>query len=154
MKWVLSIAILFSFYACTNSETKTTENKSFTYIHTAQLNKKDLYNKIMVWMAKTYNSAKDVIQLQNPESGQIIGKGVTSFLNIVVEIPCEYTISIDIKDKKYRVIFEQFTALWGEHHNMPQPVDTDMYLEQLEKKMKYLSDNLDSFINENKKDDF
>lgn len=36
--------------------------------------KTELYGKALAWVAKTFNSAKAVIQIQDPASGQIVCK--------------------------------------------------------------------------------
>lgn len=74
----------------------------------------DLYVKANEWMAKTFVSAKEVIQMQDKEAGKLIGKGIieTPVLNaygtnIGVDY-VHYTISIDVKEGRYRCILSDF----------------------------------------------
>lgn len=67
----------------------------------------DLYRKAKVWFAKVFHSSKDVIQLDDQETGQIIGKGNFTYpikiLLSAAEWRCSFTIQIDLKDNKSRV---------------------------------------------------
>jgi len=130
------------------------EERNQTYIFEIEMNKSQLFDKIIEWMARTYNSSKDVIQMQDKNNGKIIGKGVTSFLNIYVEIPCEYTVTIDVRDNKYRIIFENFIGLWGQFRNNPQPVTDKGSLDQLKIKTKAIADSSYSYITKKSNDDF
>lgn len=76
------------------------------------LAKQDLYKKALTWVARTYNSANDVVQLKDPEAGQIICKGLGS---VMVDVfygngYFAYTMILDIKDNKIRVRFENILS--------------------------------------------
>lgn len=70
--------------------------------------KETLFNRATEWVAIKYVSGKDVIQEKNPETGRIIGRGVTT---IVVDSgglmdaydQYSYSIIIDVKDNKARI---------------------------------------------------
>lgn len=72
--------------------------------------KGELFDKSNEWVARTFNSANDVIQLSNPSTGQIIGRGITftdgSGVDLGFKRPFKYTMVIDIKAEKMRVGFE------------------------------------------------
>ena len=77
------------------------------HIDTVNGSKSDLYVKANQWLAKTFNSAKAVIQIQDKEAGKIIGKGAVITMAGVfnnVEYVTRYTIFIDVKDNKYRIV--------------------------------------------------
>ncbi|MBL7681873.1 MAG: DUF4468 domain-containing protein [Flavipsychrobacter sp.] len=94
----------------------------FTLVDSIPQTKNQLYVKANSWMAKTLNSAKEVIQMQDKEAGKLIGKAV-----IQVNGPINgfgqplgydyvyYTISIDVKDGKYRCVLSDFYHEGGTH---------------------------------------
>ena len=65
-----------------------------------------LYSKANEWFALTFNSAKDVIQLQDPVEKKIIGKGVKQFSYSVgkyaVSMNMHFTLMVQFKDGKYK----------------------------------------------------
>lgn len=98
------------------------ENKSVTYIgELKNKNKSLLFSAANNWVAKNYVSAKDVVQLNEIESGTIIVRGINtiSFKNYYQALTPEikmtdtitytkfnHTLEINTKDDKIRIIFK------------------------------------------------
>lgn len=83
----------------------------FTLIDSVKGTKDELYVKAHSWMAKTFNSANAVIQMQDKEAGKLIGKALFSDIKGQNGLCCEiinYTVTIDVKEGRYRVIFSDF----------------------------------------------
>lgn len=75
------------------------------------LQKQELYDRSMRWLAKTFVDSKEVIRIANKETGNIVGKGIfdvvtSGFWGGTTRI--QVIIDITVKDKKYRVQFYQF----------------------------------------------
>ena len=64
----------------------------------------ELYIRATEWFAKRFNSANDVIQMQDKEAGKIIGKGAFRIKKglYVVGSQVHYTISIFAKEGRYK----------------------------------------------------
>jgi hypothetical protein len=62
----------------------------------------DLYQNAKRWFVTTYKSAKDVIQLDDKETGEIIGKGVFKIDYFQRKPSIYHTISIKVKDGRYK----------------------------------------------------
>lgn len=69
-----------------------------------------LYSSAREWFADTFNSANDVLQMDDPVAGKLIGKG---FFNIVVTaktgfgstpiiLPVTFTMKVFVKDSVYK----------------------------------------------------
>ena len=64
-----------------------------------------IYIRANEWFAKTFNSAQDVIQMQDKEAGRIIGKGSISVTLMKYQQGFfEFTISFYAKDGRYKYI--------------------------------------------------
>jgi len=134
MKKLLIVIILFS--ACyapkpttTKKEVKKFSPVVFKVIDSVKGNQNQLYIKAYQWMANTFNSAKEVIQMQDKEAGKLIGKGImktpTAKDGLGSKIGDDivyYTISIDVKDGKYRCVLSDFiheggtgVSVWAGH---------------------------------------
>jgi hypothetical protein len=80
--------------------------------------KAEIYASINKWVSINYNSAKNVVQMNDLESGTIIIKGINevNYNNLMVEILSkvqEYSknnfnhlIEINIKDNKFRIVYK------------------------------------------------
>ena len=76
------------------------------------MSKNDLYYKAKEWFARTFNSANDVVQMENIESGKIIGKGISdiivNFLGSKTKEMLHYTLILSVKDGRYRLKLTNF----------------------------------------------
>lgn len=76
--------------------------------------KDELYTRAREWFAKTFKSSKDVIQMDDRIAGKIIGKGsgngLTGNILLITSFWLNYTVSITIKDGRYRYEITDFTT--------------------------------------------
>jgi len=119
----LSVLLLFLACNCFSQEIQKlpidTVTKNITYqevVYVDGINKNQLYTRAKEWFVKTFVSAKEVIQLDDKEVGKIIGKGSSNtsytYLGVFVSVNIDYTISITLKDNKYRYEITSFKANW------------------------------------------
>lgn len=60
---------------------------------------KDLYAKARLWFADTYKDSKEVLELDDPTSGVLVGTGWSTFFYTV---QLHITTKIEVKDGRYR----------------------------------------------------
>ncbi|MBF9141932.1 DUF4468 domain-containing protein [Hymenobacter properus] len=71
--------------------------------------KDELYARALEWMAKTYQSANDVVQLKDKAAGEIIAKGGIPFF--FKHQPCGYVVhtqTLFVKDGRYKFVMTDF----------------------------------------------
>lgn len=73
----------------------------------------ELYNRAKRWFVDTYKSGKDVIQLDDKENGEIIGKGFFEEMWMVTfyggqNVNVWQTIKVQMKDGRYRYEITDF----------------------------------------------
>jgi len=73
------------------------------------ISKNTLYLRAKQWFVKTYKSAKDVIQLDDKENGEITGKGNFQISYYTRDSYINHTVSIYVKEGRYKYIITQFT---------------------------------------------
>ena len=87
-----------------------------TYTDVIQLqgvSKDEMYKRAKHWFVDTFNSGKDVIQLDDKENGEVIGKGCFKALWLInfyssQSVNVWKTIIIQIKDNRYRYEITDF----------------------------------------------
>ena len=77
------------------------------------LSKDEIYNRVKHWFINTYNSSKDVIQLDDKENGEIIGKGCFRALWMIrfysaQSVNVWKTIKIQIKNDRLKYEITDF----------------------------------------------
>jgi hypothetical protein len=79
--------------------------------------KDQLYNRAKIFFVKNYKSANDVIQLDDKETGQIVGKGIikvihnTELIGGPFEAKFSHTLSVTVKDGRYKYEFTNLVEL-------------------------------------------
>jgi len=97
------------------------EEKTITGTYQADgKSKSEIFSAINKWIALNYNSAKNVVQLNDKESGTIIVKGINEavYKNVMKEmypknkymqeyntVEFNHTIEINVKENRYRIIY-------------------------------------------------
>ncbi|WP_198175033.1 DUF4468 domain-containing protein [Spirosoma arboris] len=74
--------------------------------------KDELYKRGRKWFVKTYNSANQVLQVNDPSTGELTGKGifpiVESYIGTAHTYPVRHLLAVDIKEGKYRIVLTDF----------------------------------------------
>jgi Domain of unknown function (DUF4468) with TBP-like fold len=76
--------------------------------------KKEMYGRAKLWFVEYYKSAKDVIQADDPEIGQIAGRALFYYqpkglmASEAVKGNVKYIVKVFVKDGKYKVDVESF----------------------------------------------
>ena len=74
--------------------------------------KSELYSRAREWFAVTFNSANNVIQMDDEQNGKIIGKGfsdiVITFFGSKTTEMLHFTLSVYVKEERYRVKMNNF----------------------------------------------
>jgi hypothetical protein len=105
----LTVLFLLSCFFSFSQEAKSFEK----IILVDSINKASIFISINEWFAKTYNSANDVIQINDKEEGIIIGNGIIIYNYGKVSYSCsegslKYSIKVSVKNNKYKIELSNF----------------------------------------------
>lgn len=85
-----------------------------TVVQVESVKKDELYLRAHEWIIKSFNSAKDVIQLDDKDAGKIVCKTLTTqsagkgiFGKVVMDI--YYLLTIEARDERYKITASNFT---------------------------------------------
>ncbi|MGE9312831.1 DUF4468 domain-containing protein [Niabella sp. CJ426] len=104
---------------------------TFQRIDSVKASKQELYFKAKSWLIKKFIDSKEVIQVDDKESGKLIAKstiktphkamaGFSGYDNT------EVVISVDVKDNKYRIRFYDLIHPYGGEYKNDKPKNTMM----------------------------
>jgi len=81
----------------------------------SNISKSELYNRAKTWFVTTYNSSNDVLQLDDKENGQLIGRAIIKYKSKRTYMGSDltigyikYTIKIFVKDGRYKYEISNF----------------------------------------------
>jgi len=123
VKKMLFFLIMISFIlSCSSYQKVDTPKREVVKINEVDLSKDDIYNRSLQFIAENFKSAKAVIEYKDKESGRIIGNGSLMISDGIMQRPASFTMVIDIKEKKYRIIYKNL--LYRPGTKMPwKPID-------------------------------
>jgi hypothetical protein len=127
MKRIVPVFIFVLLCICSNGQNSETKNKlteiegkwavddngNVTYqriVEVPEMKRDDIYNRVLNYFIYNYGSGKSVIQTQDKENGQIIGKGLYENLRTFsngmgfVNLSTWHIVRVDVKDGKARII--------------------------------------------------
>jgi len=86
--------------------------------------KDEIFTKVISYFAVAYKSANDVIQQQDKDAGVIIGKGIfdvhkDSGFGWSLNVNCDHTIRVDIRDGRVRVVLSVNEYNWDIKGSQP-----------------------------------
>jgi hypothetical protein len=152
----LLLFFLFVLSACMTQQPITKEEGTVSEtVETPGINAADIYTKINLWFVEAFNSAESVIQYSDKEQGVIKGKGnfATTFMT---PIRVFFTITVEIKDEKYRLSFSDPYFQNTTTTNMSPTINTypldKRLLEETLAEWKLLANSLKKFLLSNKAD--
>jgi len=144
---ILSLMVLLT--ACVGLQVSPQSDLSLQKVREVDLGKDAIFDGTLEWMAKSFTDSKEVIEIQDRTNGKIIGKGLTTFKNGLATIRCRFTMAVEIKDKKYRTTYDNFTALWDDGAD-PQPVTRAAHVDMVREKLFAVDDNLFASVSKQK----
>jgi len=144
--WTVLLCLLLT--ACASMTPAAPEDQELqAVIEVPGQSKDQLFARTLAWMAESFVSSKAVIELQDKENGRIIGHGRTSFSSMgLVEIPCDYTLIVDVKDEKLRLTFNNFIGQWGKYRNEPYLVAEAGHARQIKQNLSSLPASLEAYL--------
>lgn len=164
--FLFSLSILFYITSFSQDSTKLygilpMENGIVTYSGVVQidsLNKDQLYLLAKKWFVNTYKSAKAVIQLDDKENGVITGKGTFAFSSLVNDTYIDHTISIFVKDGRYKYVLTNFIYENKDKsfdiENIPWGYGKKMICSTIDAKAKMIIASLEEYMKTPQKDDW
>lgn len=75
----------------------------------AEASKDDLYSRARQWFVVNYKDASEVLQIQDKESGLLVGKGFLTVNFQGGQRKVYHTITIECKEGRYRLTITDFT---------------------------------------------
>lgn len=142
-------------------------NVVYEVVDTVRGTKSELYIKAKTWMIHAFKDAKEVIQSDDKETGEIIGKGsfrysYTYFMTLIPGV-ARFTITLSLRDGKYRAIIRDFNMTQGTRdmafslediNQKPDKNPNKKIIEAVDTHVKLLIESFRQEMNAQKKDDF
>jgi len=108
---IICTAFLYSCAAPGSLNLPKDENGNYEYqgvITVADKTQAELHDAAKEWVVLNFRSAQDVIQLDDPESGQLIAKGYYGIMMVGMERQIYHTLRLESRDGRFRYTINDF----------------------------------------------
>ncbi len=150
MKYITSVFIGLALLAGCGTLVKVPEKERMVrQVVDVQLPKNDIYDRALDWCAKKLVNVNDDIVVKDPEKGKIIAKGTgkySEYFDFLVDRQFSYNLTIEVRDKRYRVTFDNFIVYYDERQIRSSPVEYRTEINKVRKKLNVLIDSLREYV--------
>ncbi|MCK2149486.1 DUF4468 domain-containing protein [Marinobacter alexandrii] len=141
------VAISAGLSACGTMVNAPQSDLQYQAVHEVQLSKSEIFNQTQEWFATAFADSKEVIEVANPDTGVIIGKGQTRISPTgLVSVPVRMTIKVEAKPNRYRTTYSNYTGYYGKYQNNPHPLADAASVGQVRDQIKILDARLLDYL--------
>lgn len=118
-------------------------------VFTVQLSQDELFERALEWCAKKFVSINDAVVVKNKEKGKIIARGTgkySEYFDFLVDREFSYNVTIEIKDGRYRVTFDNFIVYYDERQLKSSPATYQFEITKMRKTLDKLMEDLRDYI--------
>lgn len=121
----------------------------FEFADSVDKSQVELYTNAKLWIVNMFRDSKEVIQLDDKETGEILGKGLFRFnykYLATIYCVCRFTIKVSLREKKYRIQIYDLVAELGDNRT-PYSMET-VYANSNKIYNKRIIENVDQRVKE------
>ena len=118
-------------------------------VYTLELPRNDIYDRALEWCATKLSNVNDDIVMKDREKGKIIGKGTgkySEYFDFLVDRQFSYTITIEIKDGRYRVTCDNFIVYYDERQIKSSKAEFKFEIGKIKKQIDKLMVDLRDYV--------
>lgn len=125
------------------------ENRAIRKVFDVNLPKKEIYARSLEWCAKRFADVKEDVIVRDADKGTIIARGTgkySEYFDILLDREFSYSMTIETKDKRYRVTFDNFTVYYDERQMKSGKAEYRFELDKISKKLEKDMDGLREYV--------
>jgi hypothetical protein len=145
----LILAVVLLLPGCGRLVKVSDQDQMIRQIFTVELHRNDIYDRSLEWCARKLASVNDDIVVKDREKGRIIGKGTgkySEYFDFLVDRQFSYTITIDIKEGRYRVTFDNFVVYYDERQIKASKAEFKFEIGKIRKQIDKLMEELRDYV--------
>ncbi len=113
------------------------------------LPKNEIYDRALEWCARKLVHIDDDIVVKDREKGKIIAKATgkySEYFDFLVDRQFSYNLTIEVKNKRYRVTLDNFIVYYDERQIRSSPMEFKTEIDKVRKKMNGLMTSLRDYV--------
>jgi hypothetical protein len=150
MRYASIIVIMFmALPGCGRMVKVPDQERLIRQVYTVEMSRNEIYDRALEWCAKKLAGTSDDIVVRDREKGKIIGKGTgkySEYFDFLVDREFSYNLTIEIKDGRYRVTYDNFTVYYDERQVKSSKAEFKFELNKIGKQVGKLMEDLHNYV--------
>jgi len=125
-------------------------------VFTVQLSRDGIFDRALEWCAKKTVPGKEAVIMKDREKGKIIARGsakYSEFFDFLVDRRFGYTLTIEVKESRYRVTFDNFTVEYNERDLKSAPAEFQLEIDKIKTELGKTAEDLRDYISRDVKEE-
>jgi hypothetical protein len=147
--WYLIFFCTIFFIECGRFSIVPERERAIIQVFHVQLPRDEIYNRALEWCAKRYIGSDESVTVKDKERGVIICKGkakYSEYFNFLVDRPFRYSLTVEVKENRYRVSFDHFIVYYEERDHRSGPAKYSFEIGKIRKVLLKDTDSLRDYI--------
>jgi hypothetical protein len=147
---------LIVFSGCGRFVKVSEQERMIRQVFAVQLSKDEIFDRALEWCAKKAVGRKDAVILKEREKGKIIARGsakYSEFFDFLVDRRFGYTLTIEVKEARYRVSFDNFTVEYDERDLKSAPAEFQLEIDKIKSVLGKTAEDLRDFVSRDVKEE-
>ncbi|MGN8224530.1 DUF4468 domain-containing protein [Gracilimonas sp. BCB1] len=104
IKSISLLGLILVIASCASTTPLSEDQREVVTVENHSLSQAEAYTKSLLWVAETYNSANEVLQLQNKETGTLVVSALNTITRAggLVSFSVSYNMTIDFNEEQVR----------------------------------------------------
>ncbi len=125
------------------------QERMIRQVYSIGLTRAEIYDRALEWCAKKLASVNDDIIVKDREKGRIIARGTgkySEYFDFLVDREFSYTITIEAKDGRYRVTYDNFIVYYDERQLKSSKAEFKFEINKIRKQIDKLMEDLRDYV--------
>lgn len=146
---MLFVAMILILPGCGRMVKVPDQERMIRQVYSVGLTKDGIYDRALEWCANKLASVNDDIVVKDKEKGRIIAKGTgkySEYFDFLVDREFSYTITIEAKDGRYRVTYDNFIVYYDERQLKSSKAEFKFEINKIKKQIDKLLVDLRDYV--------
>lgn len=150
MKPILAaLALIAVMTGCSRVIVLPEQDRMIRRVYDVKLSADDIYTRSLDWLASNLTTTRDSIEVKDKDRRKIIGRGsgkYSEYFNFFVDRQFGYTVTIEARDNRYRLTYDNFVVYYEEREVKPSPARYKFEINKIRARLEKNADDLYQYM--------
>jgi hypothetical protein len=134
---------------CSRVQVVPENERRFRQVYAVTMEKDRIYDGALEWMAKNFSASGEEVLVRDRVKGRLIARGTGyyhEYLSVFVKRPFSFTMTVDVKDSRYRVTCDNLNVYYDDEMRGRSPLRYRYEYDRVFPRIRQLGDTLNASL--------